>query len=174
MQPFDHLAHDRVFGSFYLVVAQFGLGLQHQVYRHFCIASVLCSLLISFFFFLMKFSILFSCTSRLLLICVHFVTMPLQFFLPFFSVFCEMPFHIQFSQRFSFGLFPGCKQHFTWCWALAFLACFLSTFLLIFAVHLAAASSRSLTFSVILIIVFHILLPCDAPPFRQQSRCPSQ
>ena len=52
--------------------------------------------------------------------------------------------------------FPGSKLHFTKCSALAFLACLLSTLLLIFVVHLAAASSRNLTFSGVLIIYFSL------------------
>ena len=39
------------------------------------------------------------------MISVHFFTMPLQFLLPFFSVFSDMLFHTQFCQRLSFGLF---------------------------------------------------------------------
>ena len=51
-------------------------------------------------------------------------------------------------------LFTCSRLHFTRCSALAFLACFLSTFLLIFAVHLAAAFSRNLTSSGVLIQIF--------------------
>ena len=48
--PLDHLAHDRVFGSVYFVVAQFGPGLQHQVNCDFCPAPVFCKLLFSLIF----------------------------------------------------------------------------------------------------------------------------
>ena len=47
-QPFDHLAHDRVLGSFNLVVAKFLTGLQYPVYCDVCVATFLCELLISF------------------------------------------------------------------------------------------------------------------------------
>ena len=82
--------------------------------------------------------------------------MPLKFLSPFFSVFSVMPFHLQFCQRLLAFFFPGSKQHFTGCSALAFLACFWSTF---FAVHLAAASSRSLTFSGVLMSTFAFSFP---------------
>ena len=56
------------------------------------------------------------------------------------------------SAAFSSSCSLGSKLHLTKCSALAFLACFLSTLLLNFAVHIAAASSRSLTHSGVLII----------------------
>ena len=57
--------------------------------------------------------------------------------------------------------FPGAQLHFTRCSALDFPACFLSTFLLIFAMHLAAASLRSLTFSGV-----PIIFSLSAPEFH--------
>ena len=82
-----------------------------------------------------------------------------------------MPFHI-LSTGFFWPFFPVCQQHFTWCSTLASLACFLNTFLLIFAVHLAAASSRRLTLSGVLIIyIFLFLLSCGEPPCLQHSPC---
>ena len=80
----------------------------------------------------------------------------------------KCPFTRSSVSGFIFAFFPCCEQHFTWCSALAFLACFLSTFFLIFKVHLCAASSRSLT---LLWYTHHYFclfaLSCGVPPLRQ-------
>ena len=47
-QLFDHLAHNCVFRPTDFVVTHLGSGLQHQVNCDFCIASVVCKLLITF------------------------------------------------------------------------------------------------------------------------------
>ena len=60
-QNLDHLAHHRVVRSIYLVVAQFGPGLQHQVNCDLCIASVFCELLVPFLLFI--FDSFCFCTS---------------------------------------------------------------------------------------------------------------
>ena len=56
------------------------------------------------FFFSKCLNSVFLNFFRFLLIRVHFSTVPLQFLLPWFSVLCEIPFRIKFSQRFSFCL----------------------------------------------------------------------
>ena len=88
-------------GPLTLLSLSLALASQHQVYCDFCFASFLCTLLYSFL--LEVFNSAFLCFG-FHLISVHLFTMPLEFFLPFFSVFSEMPFHIQFCQRLSFGL----------------------------------------------------------------------
>ena len=103
--------------------------------------------------------------------------MPLEFFLPFRPVFREVTFHVQFCQRFFFFFiffFPGSELHLTKCSPPAFLACFLSTLLLIFAlVHLAAASSRNLTFSGVLTFLFIFVLLSSSVFSWPRSRCSS-
>ena len=89
--------------------------------------------------------------------CVHLFAVSLRFSLPFFSVSVKCPFtYSSVSGFLRVFVFPCSEQHFTRCSALAFLACFPSILLLIFAVHLAAASSRCLTFSGVLVIVFSL------------------
>ena len=61
-------------------------------------------------------------------------------------------------------LLPGAKLHLTMCSAQAFLACFLSTLLLITFVHLAASASRILTFSSVRFAFFSFFALCATSP----------
>ena len=72
------------------------------------------------------------------------------------SVKCLLTYNYVSGFLFAF-FFPGSELHVTRCSALAFLPCFLSIFRLIFAVHFAAASSRNLTVSGVLIFFSSLL-----------------
>ena len=95
-QLLDHLAYNCIFLSVDLIVRHLCPGLQHQVNCDLCSSSIFGRLpmtLLSKVFH--SFFLLLSC---LLLISVHFSTLPLQLLLPFFYVLCDISVCIQFWQ----------------------------------------------------------------------------
>ena len=120
-----------------------------------------------------SFCLFFSC---LLLISVHLFTMSLKLFLPSSLSSVKCPFtYSSVSGFLRVFFFLGSKLHFTRCSALALLACFLSVLLLIFAVHLAAASSCSLTWHSLeySLLLFLFVLSFGALLSWPRSQCSS-